>query len=270
MKHPVMTFRILNTSVAAALLLAVGTPAFAASAPVTQPKVQSTPAATTPANAASTEDIRDIRPPIHLPPSWLWMAWTAGAIALAGIGYALWRWRHQLPGLRPKLPFEVALERLEAARELMRPAQAREFSIAVSEIVRSYIELRFATRAAHHTTQEFLHDCVAGLDSPLAEHREALGNFLYHCDLAKFARWVLSIEEMEAMLQSACAFVRETGQTTPTQSQSPAHLVRGCNLPHTYTCGVSRTDAPASNSNGPESSIPAQLTSTSTTNTNLP
>jgi hypothetical protein len=40
-----------------------------------------------------------------------------------------------------------------------------------------------------------------------------LADFLRHCDLAKFARWILSIEEMKTMLQSAQNFVLETGKT---------------------------------------------------------
>jgi hypothetical protein len=172
----------------------------------------------------ATEDIRDIRPPYHISPGWLWLAWTAGGVVLAALGYGLWRWRHRLPGLRPKLPFELALAQLEAARDLMRPEQAREFSICVSEIVRTYIEMRFATRAAHRTTEEFLHDCLAKSASSLTEHRELLSVFLHHCDLAKFARWVLSVPEMETMLQSASNFVRETGTTeTQNSKQLPAH-----------------------------------------------
>jgi hypothetical protein len=40
-----------------------------------------------------------------------------------------------------------------------------------------------------------------------------LGDFLRHCDLAKFARWILSNDEMETMLQSAHNFVLDTGKT---------------------------------------------------------
>ena len=191
--------------------------------------------------ALAVEDIRDIRPPFHLPPGWMWMAWVAGGCTVAALGYALWRWRHRIPGLRPKLPYELALEKLEAARRFMQPESAREFSIAVSVVVREYTETRFATYAAHRTTEEFLHDCVSRPDSPLTNYRESLGEFLHHCDLAKFARWVLSGPEMEAMLQSACTFVRETGLTAPTSNKFPAHSTRACSTLHRG--GAERTDA---------------------------
>ena len=70
--------------------------------------------ATAPASSQPTldQDIRDIRPPYHIPPGWLWLAWVGGGLALAALGYGAWRWRNRL-GLRVKLPYEIALEQLE-------------------------------------------------------------------------------------------------------------------------------------------------------------
>ena len=174
----------------------------------------------TQAQAVAEPDIRDIRPPYHIPPSWLWLAWTAGGLALAALGYGAWHGRHRL-GMRVKLPYEVALEELEAARRLMQPEQARAFSIAVSEVVRDYIEKSFPVRAAHRTTEEFLRDLATSPDSPLIAHQPVLADFLGHCDLAKFARWILSVPQMAAMLQSASAFIVATGK--PVIEISPTH-----------------------------------------------
>jgi len=102
---------------------------------------------------------------------------------------------------------------LAEARALMQPENAREFSITVSEIVRQYIEVRFQVWAARRTTEEFLHDLIDPSDVSLAHHRDLLADFLRHCDLAKFARWILSVGEMEIMLQSAHNFVLETGKS---------------------------------------------------------
>jgi hypothetical protein len=202
----------------------------------TLPPANSAPAspanmAATPASSQPTvdQDIRDIRPPYHIPPGWLWLAWVGGGLALVALGYGAWRWRHRL-GLRVKLPYEIALEQLEAARHLMQPEQARAFSIAVSEIVRDYIETGFDVRAAHRTTEEFLRDLATQSDSPLVAHQPVLADFLRHCDLAKFARWVLSLPQMEAMLQSAAAFIVATGK--PVACNSPARSA-GTSSPHT-------------------------------------
>jgi hypothetical protein len=191
-------------------------------APASPANIASAPAQTSAQTTSIAEqDIRDIRPPYHIPPSWLWLAWTACGLALAALGYGAWRWRQRLGG-RVKLPYEIALEQLEAARKLMQPEHAREFSIAVSEVVRGYIEKSFRVRAAHRTTEEFLRDLATRPDSPLLAHQPTLADFLGHCDLAKFARWILSVPQMEAMLQSASNFIVATGKPvvdiSPTQS----------------------------------------------------
>ena len=204
-----------------ALNLTAATEFACAATAVTPPAVatQSTAAAAANAPAAPTvnaaapaasQDIRDIHGPINIPYGWLWAAYIAGGIALTAAAYGGWQWYRSHAKERAKLPHEIALERLEKARELMTPERAREYSFAVSEITRRYIEARFHERAARRTTEEFLHDLLAQLDTPLAGYREQLQDFLHHCDLAKFARWHLSVPEMEGMHESARTFVLET------------------------------------------------------------
>jgi hypothetical protein len=165
---------------------------------------------------APEEDILDIRGPIHIPASFPWLAWSAGALAAAGLGFGAWKFFRRP---RRKLPYEIALEKLAATRPLMALESAEPFSFAVSEIVRRFIEECLPVRAAHRTTSEFLHDLVNLPDSPLAAHRETLAEFLQHCDLAKFARWSLTLPQMEAMLASASAFVVAIGKPTPAKKQ---------------------------------------------------
>jgi hypothetical protein len=167
---------------------------------------------------AMTQDIRDIRGPKHIPSPRLWPSWLAGGLALAALGYAAWRWNRRRALAAAKLPYEIALDRLEEARALMQPENAREFSITVSEIVRHYIEARFHVCAARRTTEEFLHELIGPSDALLASHQSLLADFLQHCDLAKFARWILSLEEMENMLQSARTFVIETAKPAITET----------------------------------------------------
>jgi hypothetical protein len=160
----------------------------------------------------TTEDIRDIRGPKPIPSPWFWPLCLAGGATLAALAYAAWLWNRRSALATALLPYELALARLAEARPLMQPESAREFSIAVSEIVRHYIEQRFQVWAARRTTEEFLHGLLEPSDALLTTHRALLADFLRHCDLAKFARWVLSAEEMETMLQSARSFVLTTGK----------------------------------------------------------
>jgi hypothetical protein len=160
---------------------------------------------------AMAQDIRDIRGPKPVPSLLLPLLMAAaGALLIAG-GYAAWRWKQRRTAQQVKLPFELALERLDAARASMRPDSARLFSIEVSDAVREYIEQRFHAMAAHRTTHEFLHDLLGSSDALLAEHRTLLADFLNLCDLAKFAGWQLSAQEMETMHSRARAFVLATG-----------------------------------------------------------
>ena len=83
------------------------------------------------------EDIIDIRPPIHIAAPFPWLAWSAGALCLIAVSTAAWKlWRRE----KRKLAYEIALERLENTRPLMRESNAEPFSLAVSEIVRCFIE----------------------------------------------------------------------------------------------------------------------------------
>ena len=134
----------------------------------------------------------------------------AGGVLLVCGAYGLWRWLRRRRRPRVLLPFEVALQLLEAMRALMQPAQAREFSIAVSDVVRRYIEERFGVTATHRTTEEFLHDLLESSHAPLARHRALLSEFLQQCDLVKFAGMSLTLQNMESLHHSARAFVLET------------------------------------------------------------
>ena len=121
------------------------------------------------------------------------------------------------------LPYEMALERLEDIRTLMQPAGAREFSIAVSDIVRGSIEQRFDVAVTRRTTEEFLRDLLQTTHASLARHQSLLGDFLYQCDFVKFAGMSLTLQDMEALRQSARAFVLATAKPEEASTVQEAH-----------------------------------------------
>jgi HAMP domain-containing protein len=182
------------------------------------------PANPAPGAASSTDDdgdIRDIRGVVTPPNSLAWVYYAVGGVALAALLYFAWRWLRRTV-IKPKLAHEIALERLEAARALMTETQVREYAFAVSEVIRTYIEKRFGERAARRTTEEFLSDLVKQTGTPLAEHRALLEDFLRHCDLPKFARWQLSVREMESMHESARVFIFDTRPGAAAHAPVPA------------------------------------------------
>src|SRR5215510_14252133 len=76
-----------------------------------------------PAASPAAEDIIDIRPPIHIAAPFPWLAVGVAALGLAGVAAAAWKLRRQ----SRKLPYEIALERLENTRPLMREFHAEPF-----------------------------------------------------------------------------------------------------------------------------------------------
>jgi hypothetical protein len=168
------------------------------------------------------QDIRDIHGPVAIPHArspW-WYLGGAGAAVGAAAALALYLRRRRPPAP----PHERALRALAAAGATLE-GDPRQFSFAVSEIVRQYVEEAFRVRAAHRTTEELLADLM--LDrSPVALHRTALGEFLRYCDLAKFAGWSLSPTDRSALLASAETFVRATSvSASPEQVRRAA--IRG-------------------------------------------
>jgi len=164
--------------------------------------------------ADTREDIRDIRGPKSLP-VWSWVVTAAVAGILIAALYAAYAVRR---GRRANeiadLPLaEQALRRLESARGLMRPDTAREFGITTSEVIRHYIEKRFAVSATQRTTEEFLQALLQGTNETLARHRALLGDFLRQCDLVKFAGASLAAQDLEALFESARGFVLATRES---------------------------------------------------------
>lgn len=160
--------------------------------------------------SAPAEDIRDIRGPrpsaLPLP----WPVLAAAAVALAAAGYGLSRWRRRRPIVLVLKPHEVALQRLTALRAQMPALGTTGFAVAASDIIRSYIEVRFGVTVTRRTTDEFLADLAASKDSALNQHAPLLNEFLRRCDYAKFAGASGALESVEGMYQGAETFLTQT------------------------------------------------------------
>jgi len=149
---------------------------------------------------------------LPLPPSDL----TIFAAVLLGALILLWVWvvRSSRVVITPVYvpPIDhVAMQALDRLR-LNLPRSAEEvlvFIVAVSDVLRTYIEGRFAVHAPAQTTEEFLLE-VSSADASLAERAAGLESFLTQCDLVKYARHRPAPEEAKVMLDNAGTFVEET------------------------------------------------------------
>jgi len=169
---------------------------------------------------AATATLRDIRGPVAIAE---WTTLLVVLAALAVVALVVWlglrRRRPAVAAAPAKTPSELARERLTAARALMDPARAREFSQVVSEAVRDYVEGRFGARAPRRTTDEFLREAAREPGSELGRHALLLDAFLHCCDLVKFARAPLTRDEMEVLHGSAWRFVEESAPPPPMESK---------------------------------------------------
>jgi hypothetical protein len=187
---------------------------------------QSLPAATAgspsaPVTAPLATDIRDIRGPRPITSPWIIPLISMTALLAFGGIYGAWAWNRRRVRQNSKRPLDIALERLSIAEEWMKPSLARKFSIEVSSAVRDYIEGCFDVRAAHLTTDEFLHQMLEPADALLTAHRSLLDNFLQTCDLAKFGGWNLSAADMETLRAGALRFVSESAPAAAAPAAAP-------------------------------------------------
>ena len=168
---------------------------------------QSTPA---PPAAPEEELIKDIVPPVWVFPYPPWLVVTAGVILLLLIVAAallIRRWIKSRPAPPPPTPRSIALRDLERLRGEVKPLDPYAFSIAVSEVLRTYVGSAYRLHATQQSSPEFL-AAISGSPKFSDSDRKLLAEFLEHCDLIKFARIHADSADSLRLLDSAFAFVR--------------------------------------------------------------
>ncbi|MDQ3366025.1 MAG: hypothetical protein M3680_11410 [Myxococcota bacterium] len=122
--------------------------------------------------------------------------------------------------------YEDAVAQLRALEDRGAPdaATADSWFVALSAIVRTYLEKRYGIRAPELTTEEFLqHVADVRIDGSVglsAEHRALLVQFLERCDRVKFAGYRPDAEESLATLAAARGFIEDTRLRTDTLARA--------------------------------------------------
>lgn len=140
----------------------------------------------------------------------------AGVVCLLLVIAALIFWylkNKKLPAPSPMPPWERALLDLAEAKSLASTERGILYMDRVSQILRAYIESRFAIQSTRQTTREFLHSLTGvGDSSPLRTYKTELKDCLEQADMAKFAHHLPQRDNLEQMEAAVTNFVR---QTTP-------------------------------------------------------
>ena len=112
--------------------------------------------------------------------------------------------------------YEIAVEELKKLQFAPRgtPEEIDQFYVALSGIVRRYLEKRFEIRAPESTTEEFL-DRATRSTVLTAAHKELLVGFLTKADLVKFAARIPSDLEIAESIRSAEQFLEDTRDDAP-------------------------------------------------------
>lgn len=160
--------------------------------------------------------IKDIAAPVALPNTSraAWYAVAALVLAVAGVvaAWALWRRRkRRVESVEVIPPHELAFRALEAvlAEQLIEKGEFKQFYIRVSDILRRFLENRFALHAPERTTEEFLAELGAS-DVLESAHKALLHDFLGHCDLVKFAEHEPSNDDIQRTFDTCKQFVLDT------------------------------------------------------------
>lgn len=119
-----------------------------------------------------------------------WLGIGGGVLAAVAVLATLFFWRRsrlRVADAVPVQPHVKAMRELARLRSAERrtPAEIDAFYVAVSAVLRSYLEERFGLRAPERTTEEFLQELDGS--EVLKDQQPELRAFLSQCDLVKFA-----------------------------------------------------------------------------------
>jgi hypothetical protein len=149
---------------------------------------------------------------------WLSILGIASGVAVLAsgsvLGYRAFRARRRIE--KQRSAYDEAVAQLRALEDGGPPddTAADGWFVALSSIVRRYLEQRYEIRAPELTTEEFLQVATARPELT-AEHRSLLTSFLERCDRVKFAGYRPDAEESLATLKAARGFVEDTRLREP-------------------------------------------------------
>jgi hypothetical protein len=171
------------------------------------------------ATESDKEDIRGLKPPIEIKGGyWTYLLILPALVLLGAFGFFYYRQRSKGVGL-PKVPeelkkpaWEVALLELENLKnsDILERKEIKKYYIILSDIIRKYLERRYQITALDRTTAEVKFEMKnVKVDKEIID---SVYDFLFSCDLVKFAKYVSSKEEIEKDWNMAFTIINITKQ----------------------------------------------------------
>ena len=161
--------------------------------------------------------IRDIKGPrgTSLPPV-LAVLIVISIIAISFIAYKVFYQRKKSSAAVPlRSAYEIALAGLDALdkEDMAGGTGMKEYYSSLTNIIRYYIEGRFAIRAPRMTTEEFLFNLNSRKELN-AGQKKLLKEFLISADMVKFARYGPDDKEVENSFNIARKFIEQTKESS--------------------------------------------------------
>jgi hypothetical protein len=154
------------------------------------------------------QQFHDIAPPVDYSLIPTWVVFVGTFLTLTIIGAIVWLLtRSRKQPVPIKSARERALELLDRIEDEIEMLSPYQFSIRVSDILRSYVTEQYKLPVTRQTSIEFLN--MIKTASPFSEKdKELLRDFLDRCDLIKFARYEATTADSRLLLEEATRFLK--------------------------------------------------------------
>ena len=181
------------------------------------------------ATAADIKDIKDVaEPPFVLwdfIPVWLLVLILVLVLLAVAAYYAIKYFKNRkveelLPPAKRILPYELAMQELQALREskLWQQGQEKQYYTRLVDILREYIDSRFGINAMEMTSSQILDALRRNKDTK--EVNKYLNEILSMADFVKFAKMRPMPDDNERVMRQAFEFVELTRPQLP-EEQDP-------------------------------------------------
>lgn len=152
---------------------------------------------------------------VNLPPPW-WLPWAAALLLALLLGLIVWLLRRPkaLPAIPLRQPWSAAFRALNDLRARLQTIPPQDMSHRVSQILRRYLQERYAVPAPARTTHEIFDgtpDRLPGVPIPRAQGfwRERFEPVAHLCDDLSFMPALRTQAESATLIEQALARMQE-------------------------------------------------------------